>query len=111
MERKYMAKSIVISVPHDWTFANWPLDVYPYDGGRGRHVVREHQDELVKRGALSRIGKSIIVFGAPYVRWLQANADRVVDFDVPANRPEHAQKRGGNAGAVARAASDSKQAP
>jgi hypothetical protein len=103
-------RPIQIAIPHDWCFSNWPIDIYPYDGNRGRHVVTENQAALLKAGALSRIGRSIIIFGGPYVRWLQSNADRVVDFDVPANRPENAAKRGGNAGAAARAAAGEKDA-
>ena len=90
-------KQITISVPHSWTFASWPKDIYPNDGQRGRHICRAHRNELIAEGALTRIGRELAVLGAGYSRWLSKQANKVLDFDVPANRPEHASKRGGRA--------------
>ena len=90
-------KQITIAVPHSWTFACWPKDIYPNDGQRGRHVCRAHRNELIAEGALTRIGRELVVLGAGYSRWLAKQANKVLDFDVPANRPEHASKRAGRA--------------
>ena len=87
--------STTTPLPHDWTFRNWPADVYPYEGTRGRHLVRQNQNDLVAAGALTRIGKQIVVLGAGYTKWLAAQTYRVTEFDVPANRAEHAHKRFG----------------
>jgi hypothetical protein len=88
-------KSVQVNVPHDWTYVNWPASVFPYEGTKARHVVRQNQAELLKYGALTRIGKHIVIFGAEYCRWLAAKAHRVTEFDVPANRPQHQHKRFG----------------
>jgi hypothetical protein len=90
-------------LPHDWTIKTWPRDVYPYDGGRARHLLRVNEMALLKAGALTRIGHEIVVLGAGYARWMAANAVRVnAEYEVAANRPEHAHKRFGRAGDGAR---------
>jgi hypothetical protein len=92
----------VTPVPHDWMFENWPPSVYPYDGARARHVVRQHQDALRKCGALGRPGHALVIFGGPYIKWLASTAARV-DYALAPNQPEHAGKRAGQAGKAARA--------
>jgi hypothetical protein len=92
-----MANPNTNQLPHDWCFTNWPRDVFPYTAQRARHLVRQHQPELVKLGALTRVGRTLVVLGAGYQKWLASNTPRVTDFDVPANRPEHAHKRFGRA--------------
>jgi hypothetical protein len=87
----------VAQIPHSWTFATWPKDVYPNDGKRGRHVCRANKTALIAEGALSRVGRELVVLGAGYNRWLGKQAGKVLDFDVPANRPEHASKRNNGA--------------
>jgi hypothetical protein len=96
-----MAKQTPTTIPHDWTFANWPTDVFPYSGPKGRHVVKQNQLALLRAGALTRIGRCIVIFGAGYSRWLASNAHRVVEFEVAPNLPEHAAKRAGQAGKAA----------
>jgi hypothetical protein len=86
-------------MPHDWTLKTWPHDVYPYDRQRARHLLKVHQATLVKAYALTRIGHEIVVLGEGFARWMAANAKRVEEYEVPANRPEHAAKRFGRAGA------------
>ena len=91
------------SLPHDWTFENWPADVYPYSGQKARHVVRQNIGELMRCGALVRPGHKIVIFGAAYAKWLASKAARVIDdYTIAPNAPEHAQKRGGAAGEAAR---------
>ena len=46
-------------LPHDWTFENWPADIYPYNGQKARHVVRQNIDELMRCAALARPGHRI----------------------------------------------------
>jgi hypothetical protein len=85
----------VMPVPQSWTFSTWPQHVYPNEGPRGRHVCRAHRNELIAEGALTRVGKELVILGAGYIRWLAKQAPRVLDFEVPCNRPEHAPKRAG----------------
>jgi hypothetical protein len=49
-------------------------------------MVRAHKDELLAAGALTRVGREIIVLGARYTRWLEAQATKVPGFEVAANR-------------------------
>jgi hypothetical protein len=88
---------VTIVVPHSWRIPAWPASVYPGDPVRGRRLCRTHQLELVSEGALTRIGREIVVQGANYIRWMAKQSNRVLGYDVPANRPEHAPKRGGRA--------------
>jgi hypothetical protein len=81
-----------------WTFATWPDNVFPCSGAKARGVVRKNKDALLAAGAVSRIGREIVVFGVQYNRWLAKQAHRVNDFEIAANRPEHAHKRAGRAG-------------
>ena len=90
----------ITPVPHSWTFATWPKDIYPNEGSRGRHVCRAHRNELIGEGALTRVGKELVVLGAGYIRWLAKQAPRVLDFEIPCNKPEHAPKRAGRHRAV-----------
>jgi hypothetical protein len=43
--------------------------------------VRVHRQELVAAGALSRVGRELVVLGARYVRWLERKAVDVGHFD------------------------------
>lgn len=96
--------SMTNPLPHDWTFENWPADVYPYSGQKARHVVRQNMDDLMRCGALARPGHRLVIFGAAYAKWLASKAARVADeYSIAPNAPEHAAKRGGAAGRAGRA--------
>jgi hypothetical protein len=84
-------------LPHDWTIKNWPRDVYPYDGIKARHLLRINQAKLLAAGALTRIGREIVVLGAGYAKWMASNAPRVTEYVPAPNREEHAHKRFGRA--------------
>jgi hypothetical protein len=81
--------------PHSWSISQWPADVYPSNSTKGRRLCRTYRDELIAQGALTRIGRELVVMGGAYTRWLLSQSARVKDFEVPANRPEHAPKRAG----------------
>lgn len=80
-----MSKISVPLVPHSWSIADWPPGVYPNDPKRGRYLVREHKTDLLTSGALSRVGRELVVIGAAYSRWLQRQASRVPEFECAAN--------------------------
>jgi len=80
-----VSRSPVPSVPHSWSIADWPPSVYPNDPKRGRYLVREHKTDLLTSGALSRVGRELVVIGARYSRWLERQASRVPDFECAAN--------------------------
>ena len=83
-------------LPHDWTFQTWPAGVYPYDGKKAKHLVRQYQEELRRCGALARPGHVLVIFARPYLKWLASTARRVSDdYLVAANQPAHAAKRFG----------------
>jgi hypothetical protein len=66
--------------PHSWEFKSWPENVWPNTPARGQWICRAYRRELVAAGALSRIGKNIVVMGAPYTRWIESRIDQVIDF-------------------------------
>jgi hypothetical protein len=100
-----VVKQVTVVVPHSWRLRDWPADVAPGNYIRGRRICRAYRSELVTEGALSRLGRELVVLGAGYSRWLAKQADKVSDFDVPANRPEHAAKRNNGAAHQQREAS------
>lgn len=69
------------SEPHSWDFENWPESVWPNSADRARWVVRSNRRELMAEGALSRIGKRVVILGRGYARWLSRQADRVGEFE------------------------------
>lgn len=90
-----MAKPIAQSAPHSWSVARWPSHVWPGDSTKGRRFVRTYEDQLIAAGALTRMGRDLVVMGGPYTAFMSAQRERVRDFDVPANRPEQLAKRKG----------------
>lgn len=66
--------------PHSWDIEHWPPSVYPHTTGRGRYVVRANRDSLIQAGALTRVGREIIVLGARYTRWLELQAANVPGY-------------------------------
>jgi hypothetical protein len=87
-----MAKTNVSAIPHSWCQDDWPPGVYPGRPSRAKYVLRAHRDELVAVGALTRIGRNLVVLGAPYVGWLAKNSNRVLDFEIAPNRERGAKQ-------------------
>jgi hypothetical protein len=81
-----MSKLQATKVPHSWDIENWPPDVYPNRSSRGRYLVRCHRDELMAAGAVTRIGRDLVVLGAAYAGWLQRNSSRVSGYEIAPNR-------------------------
>jgi hypothetical protein len=62
-----------------WDIENWPPDVYPHKPSRARYVVRAHQNELILAGALTRVGRELVILATGYGRWLQERAYQAAD--------------------------------
>lgn len=75
-------------VPHSWDIEHWPAHVYPHTPNRGRYVVRAHRNELIDAGALIRVGRDLVVIGAPYTKFLAKRAEHVATYDIAPNRDE-----------------------
>jgi hypothetical protein len=73
-------------VPHSWPIEDWPPNVYPCRASRGRYIVRAHRNELVAAGALTRIGRDLVVLGAGYSAWLAKQSSKVDGFEIAPNR-------------------------
>jgi hypothetical protein len=73
-------------VPHSWSINGWPTEVFPNTPPKARYLVRGHRDELIREGALVRVGRELVVIGERYVRWLQKKASNVPGYDCPANK-------------------------
>jgi hypothetical protein len=71
--------------PHSWDLEYWPLEVWPHTPGRARYVLRAHRAELIAAGAISRVGRELIVLGARYTRWLESRTTAVPDYDIAPN--------------------------
>lgn len=79
-------------LPHSWSVTTWPKEVFPNDSDRRRWIVRAYRRELMEEGALARAGKSLIVIGRGYGRWLAKRAAHVPGY--VSNNP---RMRSGNA--------------
>jgi hypothetical protein len=72
-------------LPHSWAVDDWPVSVYPCRASRGRYIVRTHRAELVSAGALTRVGRGLVVLGAGYSAWLAKQRTRVEGFEIAPN--------------------------
>jgi hypothetical protein len=84
-------KATAEKIPHSWAVQDWPAHVYPHRESKGRYIVRAHKDELVAAGALTRIGRDLVVLGAGYSAWLAKQAHRVDGFAIAPNRSPSAR--------------------
>lgn len=80
-------KPLAQPTPHSWAIESWPPHVYPHSPGKGRYLVRAHRSELMAAGVLTRIGRDIVVLGAPYAVWLASQSSRVESFRIAPNEP------------------------
>jgi hypothetical protein len=71
------------SVPHSWDLEHWPVDVYPHTESRARYLIRAYRDELTLAGALTRVGREIVVFGEGYSRFLEKRKAQVPGYITP----------------------------
>jgi hypothetical protein len=69
-----------------WSLNDWPPDVYPGTSSKARYIVRVHRDELVKCGALARVGRDLVLLGDRYAKWLQRRSSQVPEFECAPNR-------------------------
>lgn len=72
--------------PHSWDLEHWPPGIYPHTETRARYIIRAHRDELLAAGALSRVGRELVVVGARYAAWLERRASNVADYEIAPNR-------------------------
>jgi hypothetical protein len=73
-------------IPHSWAIDEWPQSVYPHRPSKAKYIIRAHRDELVTAGALSRVGRDLVVLGAGYSAWLAKQSNRVNGFQIAPNR-------------------------
>jgi hypothetical protein len=78
--------SKVSTVPHSWAITNWPETIYPHSASRGKYIVRAFRDQLVAAGALTRIGRDLVVLGSGYSAWLSKQSGKVAGFEIAPNR-------------------------
>lgn len=81
-------KSAAAPAPHSWDLEHWPLDVYPHTSGRARYMVRKHRVALLAEGALTRVGRDLVVIGAAYSKFLAKRAEHVANFSIAPNRSQ-----------------------
>ena len=84
-------QAAALAVPHSWDLENWPGHVYPGSESRARYLIRAYRTELLNIGALSRVGREIVILGSAYSRWLQSGAKNVPGYECNANRAQGEQ--------------------
>jgi hypothetical protein len=77
--------AVLTEVPHSWDLAHWPASIYPHTEPRARYLIRANRDALMAEGALTRVGRELVVFGKNYDRWLQRQRGEVTGYECPAN--------------------------
>jgi hypothetical protein len=92
--KKQLARRAPI-VLETWDVNEWPAIDFPHTPSRAKHLIRQHRDELVKAGALVRVGRTLVMMGPPYREWLAQQGDRVAGYVIPPNRPENEARRFG----------------
>jgi hypothetical protein len=80
-----MATRKATSLPHSWRVADWPATVYPNRSSSARHLVRCHRDELLASGALTRVGRELVILGEGYAAFLARKIQRVEEFKIAPN--------------------------
>ena len=73
----------VASLPHSWRICDWPPSVYPNAPGPGKYVVRSNRDELLSLGALTRVGRDLVILGEGYARFLARKIECVPGYMPP----------------------------
>jgi hypothetical protein len=86
-------KASAEKIPHSWAIDHWPVHVYPHSASRARYIVRANKTALVAAGALSRVGRDLVVLGAGYSAWLAKQGGRVESFEVESLSRYQAAKR------------------
>jgi hypothetical protein len=81
-----MSKPKVVPLPHSWRLCAWPPDVVPNSTSAAKHLIRTHREELRRFGALSRVGRDIIVIGEGYAAFLASKMSRVDNYLIAPNR-------------------------
>lgn len=85
--------SKVSSVPHSWPCdESWPADIFPGSAQKFKHVRRRNMKALLAAGCLTRIGRKLVVIGAPYCKWIESQKAHVTDYAFHGT-PLHAPKR------------------
>lgn len=80
-----IAQAAASPAPHSWDIEHWPASVYPHTPSKGRYLVRSNRDSLVQAGALTRVGRDLVIIGAQFSRWLSDQAGRVAKFQIAPN--------------------------
>lgn len=75
-----MTKSSNAAALVSWDLEHWPADVYPHSESRARYLVRAYRDELIRAGALTRVGRELVVMGDGYARFLKERTVNVPGF-------------------------------
>jgi hypothetical protein len=75
-----MQLALASPAPHSWDLEHWPGHVYPHTESRARWLIRAHRDELILAGAMTRVGRELVMFGNEYSKWLQSKKPHVRDF-------------------------------
>jgi hypothetical protein len=81
-----MSKTVVERMPSSWGIPSWPAAVYPGTPAKGRYICREFKDELIDAGALTRVGRDLVVIGVGYAAWLAKKSAGVRGFQIAPNR-------------------------
>jgi hypothetical protein len=75
-----MSKVRPASLPHSWSINDWPVGVHPNRSSTARYLVRAHKDELLAVGALTRVGRELVILGEGYARFLARQMQTVPGF-------------------------------
>ena len=84
-----MAKRKFDSIPDSWKLCEWDTaapHVFPNSTKAATYLVRRHKAELIKCGAIFRIGRCIGMNGMGYGLFLARQSTGVEHYPIAANR-------------------------
>lgn len=76
-----------VPYPHSWSLGTWPEEIWPHSTHKARYVVRTHRNELTAAGALTRVGRELVILGEQWHAWLEAQRGNLDGWEpIAANR-------------------------
>ena len=78
-------RATAAALPHSWLLKDWPAGIAPGTTQRAKHFIKQNRDSLMALGALGRVGRDIVVFGAGYGAFLARSSAHVEGYDISQN--------------------------
>jgi hypothetical protein len=79
---KTRAEALNPGLLQSWGLETWPPSDWPHNRSKAKYVLRAYRDELIKAGAIGRVGRRFVVNGPQYRKWLVGRAAAVPIYTI-----------------------------